>query len=68
MNSVKRSTALGRPKEQAAGWINDEGGKGNYRRMGQKNEEKEEICSGVVHSGHFNLLLYLAKVANAANS
>ena len=30
-------------------------------------KKKKENSSEVIHPGHFNLLLYSAKVANAAN-
>lgn len=66
VNSVKRKEAMSRPKEQVAGWINVEKEKRNYRRVGE-NGRNPVTFSAVMHPGHFNLLLYSAKVATVAN-
>lgn len=41
VNSVKRSRPMGRPKEQAAGWINDEGKKVTIGEWVKKMKKKK---------------------------
>lgn len=69
VNYVKRSRTMGRPKVEETGWIIDEKEKGKVT-TGEwvKMKKKQETSSEVMHSCHFNLPLYSAKVANVANS